>query len=59
MDIIDAAECAALVNAKHNILIHTDPKGYLFDIAKAEAWEAPNKLIIEPGEEITLYLINY
>lgn len=49
---VEAAECAVLVNAKHNILIHTAPQGALFDHSKAEAWTAPNKLIIEPGEEI-------
>jgi L-ascorbate metabolism protein UlaG (beta-lactamase superfamily) len=49
----EAAECAKLINAKHNILIHVKPKA-LFNLEKAQKWEAPNKLIIQPGEEITL-----
>ena len=49
----EAAECAALIGAKHNIIIHLKP-GALFDKLKAEKWDAPNKLIIEPGQEITL-----
>lgn len=55
MDIAEAAQCAALVNARNNILIHTAPNSVaLFDRTKAEAWDAPNKLIIEAGQEITL-----
>ena len=53
MGLKEAAECARLVGAKHNIIIHLEPSG-LFDRAKAEKWDAPNKLIIEPGEEIEL-----
>jgi len=49
----EAAECALLIGAKHNIIIHLRP-GALFDQKKAEKWEAPNKLIIEPGQEIDL-----
>jgi len=49
----EAAECATLIGAKHNIIVHLKP-GHLFDEEKAEKWEAPNKLIIRPGEEITL-----
>jgi L-ascorbate metabolism protein UlaG (beta-lactamase superfamily) len=53
MGLKEAAECARLVGAKHNIIVHLKP-GALFDRAKAENWDAPNKLIIEPGEEIEL-----
>ena len=53
MDPREAAECAQLIKAKHNILIHMKP-GALFDRGIAESWNAPNKLIIEPGEEIEL-----
>jgi len=53
MDPVEAAECAVLINAKKNILIHVKP-GELFDRSIAETWSAPNKIIIEPGEEITL-----
>jgi len=49
----EAAECAKLIGAKHNIIIHLTP-GKLFDRPKAEAWQAPNKLIVADGEEITL-----
>jgi L-ascorbate metabolism protein UlaG (beta-lactamase superfamily) len=50
MGLKEAAECAKLVGAKHNILIHIKPRA-LFDLAKAQKWAAPNKLIIQPGEE--------
>lgn len=53
MGLDEAAECAKLIGAKHNIIIHLKP-GALFDRKKAEKWDAPNKLIIEPGQEITL-----
>jgi hypothetical protein len=49
----EAAECAEIVGAKHNILIHVKPHA-LFDLAKAQKWNAPNKLIIQPDEEIEL-----
>ena len=49
----EAAECAELVGAKHNIIVHLKP-GELFDREKADKWGAPNKLIVEPGQEITL-----
>jgi hypothetical protein len=53
MDLDEAAECAKLIGAKHNIIIHVKPKA-LFDRERAGKWDAPNKLIIEPGEEIEL-----
>jgi len=53
MGLKEAAECAALVGAKHNIISHLKP-GALFDRKKAEKWAAPNKLIIEPGKEYDL-----
>ena len=49
----EAAECAKLIGAKNNIIIHLTP-GQLFDRPKAEAWQAPNKLIVANGEEIKL-----
>ena len=48
----EAAECARLIGAKHNILVHMKP-GALFD-RETEGWTAPNKLIMEPGQEIEL-----
>ena len=49
----EAAECAVLVGAKHNIPIHMKP-GALFDEEGANAWTAPNKLVVRLGEEIVL-----
>lgn len=53
MNPAEAAECARLVGAKNNILIHMKP-GALFDRKTAENWDAPEKIIIEPEEEISL-----
>jgi len=53
MGLDEAAACAELIGAKHNIPIHMKP-GALFDLARAEAFNAPNRLIVQPGEEITL-----
>jgi len=53
MDPAEAAECAVIIGSKHNIIIHLTP-GQLFDAEKAAAWDAPNKLIVADGEEITL-----
>ncbi|MDR0373130.1 MAG: MBL fold metallo-hydrolase [Nitrososphaerota archaeon] len=49
----EAAQCARMVGAKHNILIHVTLRA-LFDLTKAQKWDAPNKLIIQSGEEIEL-----
>lgn len=54
MDIVEASECARLVGARHNILIHTATDGRLYDESKFLAWGAPNKLFIPPGTEINL-----
>lgn len=48
----EAAECAKLIGAKHNILIHLKPGESI--ARKVKKWEAPNKLLIEPGQEINL-----
>ena len=53
MGLKEATECAEFIGAKHNIIIHLKP-GALFSRKKAEQWTAPNKLIIEPGQEIEL-----
>jgi len=53
MDLEEAAECATLIAARVNIPIHMKP-GELFDRKRAEAFNAPNRLIVEAGEEITL-----
>jgi len=52
MGLDEAAECAKLVGAKHNIIIHLKPGESVR--RKAEKWKAPNKLIVEPGQEIFL-----
>ena len=49
----EAAACAKLINAKHSIPIHMKP-GALFSEKAAEKWDAPNKLVVRPGAEITL-----
>ena len=53
MGLDESAECAVLIGAKHNIPIHMKP-GELFDRTIAEKWDAPNRLIVEPGAEIEL-----
>ena len=53
MGLKEAAECARLIGAKHNIIIHLMP-GALFSRKKANKWDAPDKLILEPGQEIVL-----
>ena len=53
MGLDEAAECAKLIGAKHNVPIHLKP-GEPFDLALAEQFNAPNRLIIEAGQEIAL-----
>ena len=53
MDIDEAAACARLINARHSIPYHMAP-GKLFDPARAELFDAPNRLILPAGEEIVL-----
>ena len=52
MGLLEAAECANLICAKHNILVH--PKPWESILKKAKKWTAPNKLILAPMEEISL-----
>ena len=53
MDLEEAAECAELIGARHNVPVHLKP-GQLFDREMAEQFKGPNRLIIEAGEEIEL-----
>ena len=53
MGLAEAAECAKLIGAKHNVPVHLKP-GELFDRGMAEQFEGPNRLIIEAGDEIEL-----
>jgi L-ascorbate metabolism protein UlaG (beta-lactamase superfamily) len=53
MDMEEAGECARLIKAKNNIIIHLKPQA-LYDRDKAEQWDAPNKVIVELNEETEL-----
>jgi len=53
MDVKEAAECAKIIGAANNIPVHMKP-GELFDKDIADKFDAPNKLIVEAGEEIVL-----
>ena len=52
MGLPEAAECARIIGAKHNTIIHPKPGESIRK--KAESWDAPNKLILEPGDEVEL-----
>ena len=52
MGLEEAAECARLVGAKHNAIIHPKPGESIRK--KAGEWDAPGKLALEPGDEIEL-----
>ena len=56
MGLEEAAECAKLVGAKHNIPYHntSNEANDQFDKEKAQQFGAPNKLVVNPGEQITL-----
>jgi L-ascorbate metabolism protein UlaG (beta-lactamase superfamily) len=49
----EASDCADMMEAKHAIPIHMMP-GALFDEKQAEKFTARNRMIIRPGEEISL-----
>ena len=53
MDLDEAAESAKLIGARVNIPVHMKP-GELFDRERAEAFNAPGRLIVAAGEEIEL-----
>ena len=53
MDMDEAIECAALVQAKHSIPYHMVP-GELFSRERAELFTAKNQLIVADGEEINI-----
>lgn len=56
MDLKEAAECAKLVGAKHNIPYHVTIKRTPdhFDRRRAEQFEVSNRLILEPGKPINI-----
>lgn len=51
MDVFEAKKCAEIINCKKVIPIHTKP-GELFDVKVVSSFNAENKLIIYPNEEI-------
>ena len=53
MGLEEAAECAALIGAKHNVPVHLKP-GEVFDREMAEQFKGSDRLIIEGGEELEL-----
>ena len=53
MNLDEAAECAKIIGAKHNVPVHLKP-GELFDKDMAEQFNGPNKMIIEPGIDVEL-----
>lgn len=59
MDVDEAAECAKLVQARHSIPVHIVPvhdfaHPRLFDRERAEAFNVPGRIILEPGEVLNL-----
>lgn len=56
MGLAEAAQCAELVGAKYNIPYHnsTTNTGNMFSMELAEQFDAPNRLIVVPGEEIKI-----
>lgn len=54
MGLEEAARCAEMVRAKHNIPYHnsTSNTGEMFDRELAEQFGAPDRLIVFPGEEL-------
>ena len=53
MDVKEASECAALIAAQHSIPYHMAP-GKLFSQEVADQFQVDGRLILTPGEEITL-----
>lgn len=54
MGIKEAGRCADMVGAKHSIPYHnsTSNTGDMFDLELAEQFNAQNRMIVKPGEEI-------
>ena len=53
MDLAEASECAKIIKAKHSIPYHVAP-GELFNLERAELFEADGRIIVEPGEVLHL-----
>ena len=56
MGLKEAAKCAELVGAKHNIPYHTsaNASGPTYDRKRAEKFDAPNRLLLDEDEEISI-----
>lgn len=56
MDVAEASECAKAIDAKHTIPYHMEPVKDKsdFDMNVAKRFEAPGKIILQPGEELVL-----
>ena len=60
MDVAEASECARLVAARHSIPVHLVPMNnpndpsQIFSLERAQAFQAPDRIILQPGEELTL-----
>ena len=60
MDVDEASECARLVDAEHNIPIHIvpmddpDDPAQLFDVQRAEQFQARGRIILEPGDALMM-----
>lgn len=59
MDVEEAAACAKLVGARHSIPVHIVPvhdmaHPEIFDRSRAEAFQVPGRIILEPGETLEL-----
>lgn len=52
----EAARCAEMVKARHNIPYHNDTSnsGLMFDVEKAKQFPVENLLVVLPGEEIAI-----
>jgi len=55
MDLAEAADCAHIVGAAHNVPVHMRPsRETIFDLERATNWVVRNRLIIPDGGEIEL-----
>ena len=54
MDTAEASACAALVGTKHSIPYHTVGGGNHFDRTVAELFQTKGRIILEPGEEMSV-----
>ena len=60
MDVDEASECAKLVGARHSIPLHIvpmnnpDDASQLFSRERAESFDAPGRIILEPGDTLEL-----